>query len=86
MRRLAPAVNALAGAMLVGSGVDLLVYRLPAVVGRNAGTSNPVTRALDDVSSTAANFLAGHTAAFAIGLAVALAMALATAMFRRGAA
>jgi len=62
------------------------VYWLPAVVGGNAGTSNPVTRALDDVSATAGNFLAGHIAAFAIGLAVALAMALTTAVFNRGAA
>jgi cytochrome c biogenesis protein CcdA len=77
MRRLAPAMNALAGAMLLGSGIYLLVYWLPAIAGGSAGNSNAVTRALDGASAAAANFLAGHTAAFAIGLAVALATALA---------
>jgi cytochrome c-type biogenesis protein len=84
MRRVAPAVNPLAGVLLILSGAYLVAYWLPALAGHDEA-SGPLEEATRTLSSTVANFLAAHTGAFAIGLAItaAIATALAAAMRSR---
>lgn len=83
MRRLAPAVNPLAGVLLILSGAYLVVYWLPAVLGHGEAASGPLEEVTRTLSSTVANFLAAHTGAFAIGLAITTAIATALAVTMR---
>jgi cytochrome c-type biogenesis protein len=76
MRRLGPAMHAIAGALLAASGLYLIVYWLPQVIGDD----RPGISTVDEVSSTVANFLTDHTGAFAIGLGLIVAVALALAL------
>lgn len=82
MRRVAPAVNPLAGVLLILSGAYLVAYWLPAILGHDGEGSRPLEEATRTLSSTVANFLGTHTGAFAIGLAItaAASAAFATAM------
>jgi cytochrome c-type biogenesis protein len=82
MRRVAPAVNPLAGVLLILSGAYLIAYWLPALLGHDADGSRPLEAATRTLSSSVANFLAAHTGAFAIGLAItaATSIGLAAAM------
>ena len=75
MRRVAPAVNPAAGVLLILSGVYLVVYWIPELLGHDEAGAGPLEEATRTLSSTAANFLAGHTGAFAIGLAIIAALA-----------
>jgi cytochrome c-type biogenesis protein len=79
MRRVAPAVNPLAGVLLILSGAYLVAYWLPALLGHDEA-SGPLEEATRTLSSTVANFLAAHTGAFAIGLALIAAIATALAV------
>jgi cytochrome c-type biogenesis protein len=83
MRRVAPAVNPLAGVLLILSGVYLVVYWLPALFGHGEAASGPLEEATRTLSSTVANFLAAHTGAFAIGLAFTAALATGLAVAGR---
>jgi cytochrome c biogenesis protein CcdA len=47
-----------------------LAYWIPELLGHNEAGAGPLEEATRTLSSTVANFLAGHTGAFAIGLAV----------------
>jgi cytochrome c-type biogenesis protein len=84
MRRVAPAVTTIAATMLVGSGIYLIIYWLPALIGddrsRPAGV---VGETIENASATVANFLAAHTGAFAVGLGVAIASASLLTAIRR---
>jgi cytochrome c-type biogenesis protein len=75
LRRLGPAMHAIAGALLAASGAYLIFYWLPQVLGD--GDPGASLDTVNDVSSTVANFLTGHTGAFAIGLGVIVVAALA---------
>ena len=79
MRRVGPAMHSIAGALLAGSGLYLIVYWLPQVIG-DEGTGTGISRTVDELSSTAANFFTDHTGTFAIGLGVIAAVALAIAL------
>jgi cytochrome c-type biogenesis protein len=76
MRRVAPLMNTLTAILLAVSGAYLVAYWLPSVLGDEGQQGGPISGALDDVSSTVANFLVAHTGAFAIGLGLAVAAAL----------
>jgi cytochrome c-type biogenesis protein len=72
MRRLAPLMNTIAATMLLASGVYLLIYWLPTLLGDDdTRPGGAVGETIEDASATVANFLAAHTGAFAIGLALA---------------
>jgi hypothetical protein len=71
-------------ALLVPSGVYLLVYWLPTLLGDDtARRGGAVGGTIEDASAAVANFLAAHTGAFAIGLAVAVAAGVALTAARR---
>jgi cytochrome c-type biogenesis protein len=84
MRRIAPAMNTIAATMLIASGVYLVIYWLPSLLGDD--TTRPegvVGETIENASATIANFLSAHTGAFAIGLGLAIAVvAVLTAMRR----
>jgi cytochrome c-type biogenesis protein len=84
MRRIAPAMNTIAATMLIASGVYLVIYWLPTLVGDD--TTRPggvVGETVENASAILANFLAAHTGAFAIGLGFAFAVvAVVVAMHR----
>ena len=79
MRRVGPAMQTIAGALLAASGAYLVAYWLPQVVG-DGGPGTSFIRVVDEVSASVANFLTAHTGAFAIALAVIAALALALAL------
>jgi cytochrome c-type biogenesis protein len=70
MRRVAPAVNPAAGVLLILSGGYLVAYWIPELLGHDEAGAGPLEEATRTLSSSVANFLAGHTGAFAIGLAI----------------
>jgi cytochrome c-type biogenesis protein len=84
MRRIAPLIDRIAATMLIASGVYLVVYWLPTLLGDD--TTRPggvVGETIENASATFANILAAHTGAFAIGLGfVITVVAVLTAMRR----
>jgi cytochrome c biogenesis protein CcdA len=72
VRRLAPVVNRLAGALLLVSGVYLVIYWLPALGNGTPNSTSDLARRSTRISSTLADFFAAHTTAFAVGLGVLL--------------
>jgi cytochrome c-type biogenesis protein len=84
MRRIAPLMNTISATMLLASGVYLLVYWLPTLLGDDtARPGGAVGETIEGASATLANFLAAHTGAFAIGLALAVAAGVALTAARR---
>lgn len=71
LRRLTPAVGRLAGALLVASGVYLVIYWLPTLEGSASARTPAVVGFVEQLSSTLEGFLSVH-----IGLFVALLAAL----------
>lgn len=70
VRRVAPAFNRAAGALLVASGVYLVLYWLPSLGSGGAGFSDSwAARATRRLSADLATFFSGHTSVFAIVLA-----------------
>jgi cytochrome c-type biogenesis protein len=69
VRWIAPAVNRLAGALLLASGVYLVLYWLPLLGTGSASTSSAV-RLTERLSSSLETFFAGHTSLFALALGV----------------
>jgi cytochrome c-type biogenesis protein len=78
MKRLGPAMQAISGTMLIVSGLYLIVFWAPKVLGTGEGQTAPLSTQLDRASSTVANFAAGHVTHFAILLAAIAAAALVT--------
>jgi cytochrome c-type biogenesis protein len=76
MKRLGPAMQTISGAMLVISGVYLIVFWAPKVLGTGEGQKAPLSTQLDRASSTVANFAADHVTHFAILLTAIAAAAL----------
>jgi cytochrome c-type biogenesis protein len=76
MRRMAPLMSTLTAILLAASGVYLIAYWLPSVLGDEGNQGGPLSGALDNVSSSVANFFAAHTGAFAIALGLAVVAAL----------
>jgi cytochrome c biogenesis protein CcdA len=76
MRHIAPLMNTLTAVLLAASGVYLVAYWAPTVLGGGSQPGEPITTVFDAASSSIANFLAAHTGAFAIGLGLAIAAAL----------
>jgi cytochrome c biogenesis protein CcdA len=76
MKRLGPAMNTISGTMLVLSGLYLIVFWAPKVLGTGEGQHAPLSAQLDRASSTVANFAAAHQTHFAIVLAAIAAAAL----------
>lgn len=70
VRRFAPKVNRLAGALVLLSGAYLIAYWLPAVGGGRPASDSWAARSSAQVTSSLADFFAAHTGAFAILLAV----------------
>jgi len=68
VRRLAPAVNRIAGALLAASGVYLVLYWLPALKSGPSSTPS-VVRFTESLSSTLQAFFSAHTALFVVALA-----------------
>jgi cytochrome c-type biogenesis protein len=84
MRRIARLMSTIAATMLIASGVYLVIYWLPSLLGDD--TTRPggvVGEAIENASATIANFLAAHTGAFAIGLGLAIAVAAVLTPMRR---
>lgn len=73
LRRLAPFVNRLAGALLLLSGVYLVAYWLPALGDGAPNSTGSLARRSEFISSGLADFFAAHTGIFAVALAVLLA-------------
>ncbi len=82
VRRLAPIVNRLSGALLVLSGIYLVAYWLPAIGNGRSTSTSWAARATDRISATLADFFAARTTSFAIVLAVGL--LLGSALIARG--
>jgi cytochrome c-type biogenesis protein len=78
MRRIGPAMHAIAGALLAASGAYLILYWLPEIVGD--GEPGASVDTVNEVSSTVANFLTDHTGAFAIGLGLIVLLAVGFAL------
>lgn len=76
MKRLGPAMQTISGTMLVISGLYLIVFWAPKVLGTGEGQKAPLSTQLDRASSIVANFAAGHVTHFAILLAAIAAAAL----------
>lgn len=74
VRRLAPLVNRLAGALLLASGVYLVLYWWPALGSGTPSSSSALARRSSHVSSALAGFFAAHTTAFGLVLIVVLAL------------
>lgn len=63
VRRLAPAVNRLAGALLVASGAYLVLYWYPAL-GSGPQSASPAVRFTEGLSTSLQTFFAAHTGLF----------------------
>lgn len=83
LRRLTPAVNRLAGGLLLASGIYLVAYWLPALGDGSPNATGSVARRSEQVSSALADFFAAHTALFAAALGALLALGAALALQRR---
>ncbi len=70
VRRLLPIVNRVSGALIVASGVYLLLYWLPSLTGGPAATDSAAARATKRVSATLADFFSANAALFAVLLAL----------------
>jgi hypothetical protein len=70
MQRLLPVVNRLSGALLVVSGVYLLLYWVPALGSGRAASTSWAARASEGVSTALSSFFAAHTGPFALALAL----------------
>ncbi|MBA2637382.1 MAG: cytochrome C biogenesis protein [Solirubrobacterales bacterium] len=73
VRRLAPFVNRLAGALLLLSGLYLTAYWLPALGDGSPNSTGALASRSERISSALADFFAAHTGVFAAALAVLLA-------------
>jgi cytochrome c-type biogenesis protein len=83
VRRLAPVVNRLAGALLAASGAYLILYWLPTLEGATVPDS-PLIRFSAQLSSSLSEFFSRHTSDFAVGLAVLTALGLAALVIEHG--
>lgn len=88
LRRLLPAVNRVAGGLLLVAGAYLLLYWLPPVLSGGQASSGLASRISQTVSSTAASFLSANTGAFFAVFAVLVAAGAALVLLggRRAAA
>ncbi len=82
VRRLAPVVNRLAGALLLASGLYLVAYWLPALDDGAASSGGAVARRSEQITSALADFFSGHTGLFAAGLVALLALGAALSLQR----
>ncbi len=82
VKRFAPVVNRLAGALLVVSGVYLVAYWLPALASGTPNRAGAVATRTERVSSALADFFAAHTAIFAATLAAVLLLGAALGLQR----
>lgn len=81
VRWLAPVVNRLAGALLVASGVYLVLYWVPAL--SSGPTSTPAAvRFTEHISTTLQTFFSDHTGVFVIAFAGLTAIGILLAAFR----
>lgn len=70
VRRLLPVVNRVSGALLVASGVYLLLYWLPSLTGGAAAADSAAARATKRVSAALADFFSANVGLFAVLLAL----------------
>ena len=82
MRRLAPVVNRLAGALLALSGAYLVLYWLPTLLGDDVPDS-PLIRFSARLSSTLSGFFSQRTTLFAIVLTIVVGLGLAASAAER---
>lgn len=82
VKRFAPIVNRVAGALLVVSGVYLVGYWLPALTQGTPNSTGTVATQTERISSALADFFAAHTAIFAATLAAVLVLGAALAAQR----
>ncbi len=75
MRRLAPAITRVAGALLVASGAYLILYWLPTLRGEAVPDSG-LSRFSGSFSSELSEFFAAHSGEFAAGLAALVAVGI----------
>jgi cytochrome c biogenesis protein CcdA len=81
LRRIAPVVNRLAGALLAISGAYLILYWLP-VLGGATTPDSPLIRFSASLSGGLSEFFSLHTADFAIALALLVAAGAAALIFQ----